>query len=130
MSFLADPIRVAAQEEKFSSSPVVIAKRGEGENAKPIIVAELVEQLRTADIGKRREIIQQLSDTQQDIVPALLSAMDDPDPLVKSGVAEALGNLTDDAAPAFRFRLTLKNWCESMLLLPWASWAIAVPFLL
>lgn len=109
MSFLADPIRVAAQEEKFSSSPAVIAKRGEGENAKPIIVAELVEQLRTADIGKRREIIQQLSDTQQDIVPALLRAMDDPDPLVKSGVAEALGNLTDDAAPAVPRLIEMMN---------------------
>ena len=109
VSFLADPTLVAAQEEKFSSPPAVIAKRGEGENAKPIIVAELVEQLRTADVGKRREIIQQLSDTQQDIVPALLSAMDDPDPLVKSGVAEALGNLTDDAAPAVPRLIEMMN---------------------
>lgn len=109
VSFLTDPTRVAAQEEKFSSSPAVIAKRGEGENAKPIHVTELVEQLRTADVGKRREIIQQLSDTQQDIVPALLRAMDDPDPLVKSGVAEALGNLTDDATPAVPRLIEMMN---------------------
>lgn len=68
--------------------------------ARPIVVAELVERLRTADTGERREIIQQLSDTQQKIVPALVKVLDDPDPLVKSGVAEALGNHMDDATPA------------------------------
>jgi HEAT repeat protein len=68
--------------------------------AKPIVVIELVEQLRTANVEKRREIIQQLSDTQQNIVPELVRAMEEPDPLIKSGVAEVLGNLTDDAVPA------------------------------
>jgi HEAT repeat protein len=68
--------------------------------AKPIVVADLVEQLRTAHADQRRSIIQKLSDTQQPIVPALVTALDDPDPLVKSGVAEALGNRIEDAMPA------------------------------
>lgn len=67
---------------------------------KPIVVAELVEQLRTADVTERQKIIRQLSDTQQNIVPELVKALEDADPLVKSGVAEVLGNLTDDAVPA------------------------------
>jgi HEAT repeat protein len=68
--------------------------------AKPIVVAELVEKLRTANVNERQEIIRQLSDTRQNIVPELVQALDDPDPLVKSGVAEVLGNHTDAAVPA------------------------------
>ncbi|MBE9127474.1 MULTISPECIES: HEAT repeat domain-containing protein [unclassified Coleofasciculus] len=100
LMFLADETPAAAQRETFSLSPSVSAMPGEQETAKPIVVADLVEQLRTANVEKRRQIIQQLSDSEQDIVPALVNAMDDPDPLVKSGVAEVLGNLTDAAVPA------------------------------
>jgi HEAT repeat protein len=87
----------------------VPTKLGDRETAKPIVVAELVEQLRTADVEERRKIIQQLSDTEQNIVPALVRAMDDPDPLVKSGVAEVLGNLTDAAAPAIPGLIEMMN---------------------
>lgn len=100
LTFLADETPVAAQRETFSVPRSVPTRSGDRESAKPIVVAELVEQLRTADVEERREIIQQLSDTQQNIVPALVRAMEEPDPLVKSGVAEVLGNLTDDAVPA------------------------------
>lgn len=68
--------------------------------AKPIVVAELIEQLRTADVERRRGIIAQLSQTEQNIVPELVKALEDNDPLVKSGVAEVLGNHTDAAVPA------------------------------
>ncbi|MBW4522618.1 MAG: HEAT repeat domain-containing protein [Scytolyngbya sp. HA4215-MV1] len=68
--------------------------------ARPIVVADLVEQLRVAHTGQRQNIIQQLSYTQQPVVPALVKALDDPDPLVKSGVAEVLGNRIEDAVPA------------------------------
>lgn len=77
--------------------------------AKPIVVAELVEQLRTANVGERQKIIRQLSDTQQNIVPELVKALEDPDPLVKSGVAEVLGNLTDDAVPAIGGLIEMLN---------------------
>lgn len=100
LTFLADKTPATAQRETFSSPPSVPARPGNRETAKPIVVAELVEQLRTADVEARQTIIQQLSDTQQNIVPALVRAMDDPDPLVKSGVAEVLGNLTDASVPA------------------------------
>jgi len=68
--------------------------------AKPLVVAELVERLRIADVEERRNIIQELSETEQNIVPELVKALEDADPLVKSGVAEVLGNLTDAAVPA------------------------------
>jgi HEAT repeat protein len=68
--------------------------------AKPIVVSELIERLRTADSGDRADIIRQLGDTKQAVVPALVKALDDPDPLVKSGVAEVLGNRMDEAVPA------------------------------
>ncbi len=109
VTFLADEKPAAAQRETFSLPPAVQARLGEYESAKPIVVAELVEQLRTANIEERREIIQQLSDTQQNIVPALVRAMDEPDPLVKSGVAEVLGNLTDDAVPAIPGLIEMMN---------------------
>lgn len=105
LTFLADQMPVAAQRETFSLPQAV----GDQEIAKPIVVAELVEQLRTADVEERREIIQQLSDTQQNIVPALVKAMEEPDPLVKSGVAEVLGNLTDDAVPAIPGLIEMMN---------------------
>ena len=105
LTFLADQTPVAAQKETFSLPQAVRNQ----EIAKLIVVAELVEQLRTADVEERREIIQQLSDTQQNIVPALVKAMDDPDPLVKSGVAEVLGNLTDDAVPAIPELIAMIN---------------------
>lgn len=100
LTFLANETPAAAQRETLSLPPVLPAMPRERESAKPIVVAELVEQLRTADVEQRWKIIQQLSDTKQNIVPALVKAMDDPDPLVKSGVAEVLGNLTDEAVPA------------------------------
>jgi HEAT repeat protein len=100
LSVLADETPAAAQRETLSLPPALPAMPRDRETAKPIVVAELVEQLRTADVEERWKIIQQLSDTKQNIVPALVRAMDDPDPLVKSGVAEVLGNLTDDAVPA------------------------------
>ncbi|NEQ23394.1 MAG: HEAT repeat domain-containing protein [Microcoleus sp. SIO2G3] len=109
LSFLADETPIAAQGKTFSLPPAVLAMQGQQESAKPIVVAELVEQLRTANFEQRREIIQQLSDTQQNIVPALVQAMDDPDPLVKSGVAEVLGNLTDDAVPAIPGLIEMMN---------------------
>ncbi|NES19946.1 MAG: HEAT repeat domain-containing protein [Symploca sp. SIO3E6] len=109
LTFLANQIPVAAQKETLSSSPVIVAMLEEHKSTEPIVVADLVEQLRTTDAEKRQQIIKQLSDTKQDIVPALVKAMDDPDPLVKSGVAEVLGNLTDDAAPAIPGLLDMLN---------------------
>lgn len=98
---LAEGTSVAAQEPRFGLPPSIVPGIPQRQGtAKPIVVNELVEQLRTAKSGQRWEIIQQLSDTQQNIVPALVKALDDPDPLVKSGVAEVLGNLTDRAVPA------------------------------
>ena len=90
----------ATAQSRTINFPLNPAMPRERVPAKPIVVIELVEQLRTANVEKRREIIQQLSDTQQNIVPELVRAMEEPDPLVKSGVAEVLGNLTDDAVPA------------------------------
>ncbi len=109
LTFLADETPAAAQRETLSLPPAVPAMREDGESAKPIVVAELVEQLRTADVEERWKILQQLSDTKQNIVPALVRAMDDPDPLVKSGVAEVLGNLTDDAVPAIPGLIEMMN---------------------
>lgn len=101
LSVLAEGTSVAAQEPRFGLPPSTVPGIPQRpETAKPIVVDELVEQLRTAKSGQRWEIIQQLSDTQQNIVPALVKGLDDPDPLVKSGVAEVLGNLTDRAVPA------------------------------
>ncbi|AFZ21726.1 HEAT repeat domain-containing protein [Allocoleopsis franciscana] len=109
LTFLADKTPATAQRETFSSPPSVPAKPGNRETAKPIVVAELVEQLRTADVEERRKIIQQLSNTEQNIVPALVRAMEEPDPLVKSGVAEVLGNLTDAAVPAIPELIEMMN---------------------
>jgi len=109
LTFLANQTPAAAQKETLSSSPAVVAMLEKQESTKPIVVADLVEQLRTTDAEGRRQIIKQLSDTKQKIVPALVKAMDDPDPLVKSGVAEVLGNLTDDAAPAIPRLIEMLN---------------------
>jgi HEAT repeat protein len=109
VTFLADETPAAAQRETFSLPPSVPTRSGDRESAKPIAVSELVEQLRTADVEERWKIIQQLSDTQQNIVPALVRAMEEPDPLVKSGVAEVLGNLTDDAVPAIPGLIEMMN---------------------
>ncbi|NER99617.1 MAG: HEAT repeat domain-containing protein [Symploca sp. SIO1B1] len=109
LTFLANQTPVAAQKETLNSQTAVVAMLKKQENTKPIIVADLVEQLRTTDAEERRQIIKQLSDTKQDIVPALVKAMDDPDPLVKSAVAEVLGNLTDDAAPAIPGLIEMLN---------------------
>ncbi|NEQ64693.1 MAG: HEAT repeat domain-containing protein [Symploca sp. SIO2D2] len=109
LTFLANQTPAVAQKETLSSSPAVVAMLEKQESTKPIVVADLVEQLRTTDAEGRRQIIKQLSDTKQKIVPALVKAMDDPDPLVKSGVAEVLGNLTDDAAPAIPGLLEMLN---------------------
>lgn len=103
--FLPDrtPAAVPINEFSLSSNIASNASPTSSQNwvsAKPIVVTELIEQLRTADAGKRLEIIQQLTNTQRDIVPELIQAMSDPDPLVKSAVAEVLGNLTDAAVPA------------------------------
>jgi HEAT repeat protein len=96
---LSDQLPVTAQKTYRLPMDVPAIPRGQ-ESVKPIVVSELVEQLRTANVEARRKIIQQLSDTEQNIVPTLVKALDDPDPLVKSGVAEVLGNLTDAAVPA------------------------------
>src|SRR5579883_3341433 len=66
------------------STPVLLPKARRP--AKPIVPAELIERLRTANFSERLEIIQQLSDPQQRIIPMLIKALSDPDPLVKSGV--------------------------------------------
>ncbi|MBW4507997.1 MAG: HEAT repeat domain-containing protein [Scytonematopsis contorta HA4267-MV1] len=104
LTFSASTTSVAAQMTKSSPSSSVISQTSPT-STKPVVVTELVEQLRTADVEKRRQIIQQLSDSrqnnsQQNIVPELLQALSDPDTLVKSGVAEVLGNLTDASVPA------------------------------
>lgn len=109
LTFLADETPSSAQRGTLSWPSAVPTKLGERESAKPIVVAELVEQLRTADVEERQKIIQQLSDPEQNIVPALVRAMDDPDPLVKSGVAEVLGNLTDAAVPAIPGLIEMMN---------------------
>ncbi|HEY9613128.1 HEAT repeat domain-containing protein [Allocoleopsis sp.] len=127
LTFLADEMPCSAQRETLSLPSAVPSRLGERETAKPIVVAELVEQLRTADVEERGKIIQQLSDTEQNIVPALVRAMDDPDPLVKSGVAEVLGNLTDAAVPAIPGLIEMMNdgrraiVPESRLVLPYSS---------
>jgi HEAT repeat protein len=105
MTLLSDEPPATAQTGTLSLPPAVQLRRRPANSrepvpAKPIVVAELVEKLRTANVDERQEIIQQLSDTQQNIVPELVKALDDPDPLVKSGVAEVLGNHTDAAVPA------------------------------
>jgi HEAT repeat protein len=105
LTFLAHKSPATAQRPTLSLPTPVQLRRSptnsrEPVPAKPIIVSELVEKLRTANVDERREIIQQLSDIKQNIVPELIRAMEDPDPLVKSAVAEVLGNLTDDAVPA------------------------------
>jgi len=113
MTFLANEQPATAQ--RGTSLPPAVPLRPSPTNsrqpvpAKPIVVAELVEQLRTANVDERREIIRQLSDTQQNIIPELVRAMEEPDPLVKSGVAEALGNLTDAAAPAIPGLIGMMN---------------------
>src|SRR5919202_4222075 len=109
LTFLADETPSSAQKGTLSWPSAVPTKLRARERAKPIVVAELVEQLRTADVEERRKIIQQPSDTEQNIVPALVRAMDDPDPLVKSGVAEVLGNLTDAAVPAIPGLIEMMN---------------------
>ncbi|HEY9597617.1 MAG TPA: HEAT repeat domain-containing protein, partial [Cyanophyceae cyanobacterium] len=109
LTFLADETPAKAQRETLSLPSSVPARSGNQETTKPIVVDSLVEQLRTADVQKRQTIIEQLSDTKQNIVPALVKAMDDPDPLVKSGVAEVLGNLTDDAVPAIPALVEMLN---------------------
>ncbi|MEM1392157.1 MAG: HEAT repeat domain-containing protein [Cyanobacteria bacterium P01_H01_bin.150] len=98
--FLNDKPSVAVERIVSQALPNSVLSQNR-ESAKPIVVSELVEQLRTADVRKRREIIRELSDSsKQDIVPQLVKATSDPDPLVKSAVAEVLGNLTDAAIPA------------------------------
>jgi HEAT repeat protein len=99
LTFSASTTSVAAQMTKSSPSYSVISQTSPA-STKPIVVTELVEQLRTADVEERRKIIQQLSDSQQNIVPELVQALSDPDTLVKSGVAEVLGNLADASVPA------------------------------
>jgi HEAT repeat protein len=105
MTLLSDEQPATAQTGTLSLPPAVQLRRSPANSrepvpAKPIVVAELVEKLRTANVDERREIIRQLSDTQQNIVPELVKALEEPDPLVKSGVAEVLGNHTDAAVPA------------------------------
>jgi HEAT repeat protein len=105
MTLLSDEPPATAQTGTLSLPPAVQLRRSPANSrervpAKPIVVAELVEKLRTANVDERREIIQQLSDTQQNIVPELVKALEEPDPLVKSGVAEVLGNHADAAVPA------------------------------
>ncbi|MEM7554904.1 MAG: HEAT repeat domain-containing protein [Cyanobacteria bacterium P01_A01_bin.84] len=104
---MTDKTSIAVERKKLSFLPLVISQTSPTSaspqnriSAKPIVVTELVEQLRTADITQRRKIIRQLSESKPDMVPKLVQAMSDPDPLVKSGVAEVLGNLTDAAVPA------------------------------
>ncbi len=99
LTFLSDKPSVAVERIVSQTLPKSALSQNR-ENAKPIVVSELVEQLRTADVRKRRKIIRELSDSKQNIVPELVQAMSDTDPLVKSAVAEVLGNLTDAAAPA------------------------------
>ncbi|KST66271.1 HEAT repeat domain-containing protein [Mastigocoleus testarum] len=107
LTFLTEKKSVAVPSKKLNFLPLVVSQTsptsGSPQNrvsTKSIIVTELVEQLRTADVEKRRKIIRQLSESKQNIVPELVKAISDPDPLVKSGVAEVLGNLTDAAVPA------------------------------
>jgi HEAT repeat protein len=109
LTLLTDETPAVAQSGTLSLPPALPARPGVRETAKPIVVAELVEQLRTADVAERQKIIQQLSDTEQNIVPVLLKAMDDPDPLVKSGVAEVLGNLSDASVPAIPELIEMMN---------------------
>jgi len=113
MTFLANEQPATAQ--RGTSSPPVVPLRPSPTNsrerlpAKPLVVAELVEQLRTANVDERREIIRQLSDTRQNIIPELVKALEEPDPLLKSGVAEVLGNLTDAAVPAIPGLIGMMN---------------------
>jgi HEAT repeat protein len=113
-TLLSDESPATAQTGTFSLPPAVQlrprpANSKEPVPAKPIVVAELVEKLRTANVNDRQEIIRQLSNTQQNIVPELVKALEEPDPLVKSGVAEVLGNLTDAAVPAIPGLIGMMN---------------------
>ncbi|AFZ01460.1 HEAT repeat domain-containing protein [Calothrix sp. PCC 6303] len=96
-------VSAAISHTKVAPIPSVISQ-SLPPTKKPIIVSELVEKLRIADMEERSKIIQQLSDSQENspenIIPELIKALSDPDPLVKSAVAEVLGNFTDRAVAA------------------------------
>ena len=113
-TLLSDEPAATAQTGTLSLPPAVQLRRRpansrERVSAKPIVVAELVEKLRTANVNERQDIIRQLSDTRQNIVPELVKALEEPDPLVKSGVAEVLGNHTDAAVPAIPGLIGMMN---------------------
>ena len=113
-TLLSDEPAATAQTGTLSLPPAVQLRRSPANSrervpAKPIVVAELVEKLRTANVNERQEIIRQLSDTRQNIVPELVKALEEPDPLVKSGVAEVLGNHTDAAVPAIPGLIGMMN---------------------
>src|SRR4028118_670231 len=83
-TLLSDESPATAQTGTFSLPPAVQLRprpvnSREPVPAKPIVVAELVEKLRTANVNERQEIIRQLSDTRQNIVPELVKALDDPE---------------------------------------------------
>jgi HEAT repeat protein len=61
---------------------------------------ELIERLRTAVSGERRQILQVLADRGKKVLPNLLLAMDDRNPYVRSGAIELLGKLGDGASSA------------------------------
>lgn len=98
-AFVTHKSPVAAQERTFNL-PQPVPSTPTSQPAKLINVSALVEKLRTANERERYDIIRQLSDISSNQVPTLVQALNDPDPLVKSGVAEALGDLTDDAVTA------------------------------
>jgi HEAT repeat protein len=69
-------------------------------NLEKLTSTELIERLRTAVSGERRQILQVLGDRGKKVLPNLLVAMDDRDPYVRSGAIELLGKLGEVASPA------------------------------
>jgi HEAT repeat protein len=70
-------------------------------------IDDAFEQLRTADEETREDILNELRDKGTKILPELLRALQDNDPLVKSAAAELLGNLGSDSAPAIPQLVTM-----------------------
>lgn len=74
----------------------------------PFNFADRLNELRTASVGLRAEIIREMSDTQRSILPNLVTALKtESDPLVKSAIAEVLASRWKEATPALEPLITM-----------------------
>jgi HEAT repeat protein len=84
--------------------PPILPRRSLPAPAKPqgpIRVPERLDKLRTATKSSRQFIIEELSDPKRSIISELLAAFKtESDPLVKSALAEVLGNRWEESEPA------------------------------